>query len=420
MLKRRSLQNFFSSPYLRNVGWLGSAELVNRILRLGTTVTLARSFSQEDYGLMAVIYTLLDFATVFTLRGGIGAKIIQAEASEVGGICQTAYWLNWLLCGVVFLVQCLIAVPIAQFYQNDQLILPICVAALTYLMLPLYLVHSALIERENRLKITALCNAAQSLASNTLTIILVIFGMKIWAIVWAMVLTTPIWIVITWRYQAWRPSSQPTFDRWREIVRFGGNLLGVQFLNKVQGNLDYLIIGRFLGLDALGIYYFAFNAGLGISMNVINTFMSALFPYICQVRQDYQAFRQRYQSSLRKIALTVVPLILLQALLAPIYVPIVFGARWIEAIPILILICLSVIPRIFSWAASLLLNAIDRPQVSLYLELMFTIIFTISLLISVPWGITGVAATVLIVHALVLPIIASWSQRYAFDQRFYP
>jgi PST family polysaccharide transporter len=150
------LKEIFSGQFIRNVGWLGSAELVNRIFRLGTTVTLARMFSPQDYGLMAIIYTVFDFATVFTLRGGIGAKIIQADEHKVKSICDTSYWLNWILCGSIFMIQCIAAFPVAQFYGNNQLILPLCTSALIYLMMPLFIVHGALIERENRLKVTAI------------------------------------------------------------------------------------------------------------------------------------------------------------------------------------------------------------------------------------------------------------------------
>ena len=409
------LKQILSGQFICNVGWLGGAELVNRIFRLGTTVTLARMFSPQDYGLMAVVYTVFDFATVFTLRGGIGAKIIQADERDVKTICDTSYWLNWILCGSIFIIQCIAAFPVSQFYRNNQLILPLCTSALIYLMMPLFMVHGALIERENRLKITAIGNATQSLLSNIITVILALLGMGVWAIVWPMVLTTPVWIVINWMNHSWRPPKYFSLEKWQEITNFGKNMLLVEFLNKLRGNLDYLIIGKFLGVEALGVYYFAFNAGLGISMNVINTFMSALFPHICAVREDHKQFKERYFSGLKNVLLVVIPLILLQSFLSPLYVPIIFGKKWMPAIPVLIMICLSVIPRIFGWASSLLLNALDKTHIALYLSIVFTGVFAISILVAVKWGIFWVAVAVLISHLLVLPAFTIWIHRYVFN-----
>jgi PST family polysaccharide transporter len=129
------------------------------------------------------------------------------------------------------------------------------------------------------------------------------------------------------------------------------------------------LVGRFLGIDALGLYYFAFNAGLGISLNVMNSFVWAMYPHLCSARGDLKQLQTRFFSGFKTIALVVVPLVLLQSSLAPFYVPIVFGQKWLAAIPILVLICLSALPRPFAIAASLLLQAVDKTHINLYWDL---------------------------------------------------
>jgi O-antigen/teichoic acid export membrane protein len=404
-----------SSRYIRNVSWLGGAELANRIFRLGTTITLARLFTAEDYGLMAFIYTTFEVANVFTLKHGISAKIIQAEPQNLPTVCDTSYWLNWLVCGSLFIVQCLAAFPIAYFYQNGRLLLPLCTSALAYLFLPLFMVNSALIERENKLKIIAICNAAQSFVNNIIIVTLAVLGMGIWSIVWSLVLSMPVWIYITWQNHSWRPPAKFTLDKWQEIFNFGKNILGTKILGKMRMNIDYLIVGKFLGMESLGIYFFAFNAGSGITTNVVYAFMSALFPHLCEVKQDKTKLKKQFCSSLKSIALVIVPLVLLQSSLAPIYVPIIFGQKWLMAVPILIMVCLSVIPYTFSLAGAMLLNSVNKTHLTLYLDLIFTIVFTTSILIAVNWGIYWVAATVLISHVVVLPFFAIWSVRRAFN-----
>jgi PST family polysaccharide transporter len=47
------LKQQLSGQFIRNVGWLGGAELANRIFRLGTTITLARLLNPYDYGLVS-------------------------------------------------------------------------------------------------------------------------------------------------------------------------------------------------------------------------------------------------------------------------------------------------------------------------------------------------------------------------------
>jgi O-antigen/teichoic acid export membrane protein len=408
------LKQKLSNQFIRNVGWLGGAELANRIFRLGTTFTLARTFSPHDYGLVAIIMTANEFAKVFALRSGIGPKIIQANPKDLPAICDTSYWLNWVLCGSLFIIQCIVAFPMAWFYKDQQIILPICFSALFYLMLPMFLVQSALIERENRLKIAALCNVIQSLLVNILTIALAVVGLGMWAVVVPIVLTTPVWIVIILKNHSWRPPKSFKLDKWREIIDFGKDILGVELLARLRSNIDYLIIGRFLGLDALGIYYFAFNAGLGISQNVVNACTAALFPHLCEVSGNFERLKERYFSSLKSTATIVVPLILLQSSLAPFYVPIVFGQKWVSAVPILILICLSALSLPLYNTASQLLNAVGKTQINLYYSLIYTELFAVALLIAVKFGILWVAASVLICQLVVNSIFSVWAIRNIF------
>lgn len=407
----QKLKQRLSSRFIRNAGWLGLAELLNRFFRLGTTVVLARLFTPYDYGLLAILYLVHSFAEVFTSKIGIGAKIVQADSEKLDSICNTAYWICWMLCVGIFLVQCIASVPIAWIYQDNQLILPICVVGLKYLILPTFKIQSSLLKRENKLKIQALSNVVDSLTSNIITIAFIFLGMGIWAIVAAMILSTFFRGMIYNRYYHWVPPKKIKMKYWQDVISFGGNILGVSLLDQLRMNLDYLIVGRFVSVEALGLYFFAFNAGIGISQNVINALMSSLFPHLCEVRGNLKQLKERYMGSIKAIATVLIPLVLLQSSLAPFYVPIVFGEQWAEAIPILSIICLSAIPLAFALASYELLNAVGKVKITLIWNSIYTVFFAIAILIAVQWGIFSVALSVLICQGITL-IFSIWVVRY--------
>jgi teichuronic acid exporter len=407
------------SPFTRNLGWLGLSGAVIRVTRLLTTIVLARFLTSHDYGLVAIILTVNDILRVFT-RNGIGTRLIQTKAENIEHLAQSAYWLNWAIAIALFVIQCLAAFPLAWFYRDEQLILPICAMAVSLLLLPSGLVQAALIQRENRLKVIALVEMIQFSTDNILSLIFAIAGWGMWAIILPKLLVPPIWVYIMLKNHPWRPKLKFTAVGWGDLLRFGRNVLGVELLNNLRGNLDYLIVGRFLSIEALGIYYFAFNAGLGISLGIITSIKSALLPHLCDARANIPQFKQRYFSSLKTITLIILPLVLLQSSLAPLYVPIVFGEKWIPAIPVLILICLSAIPRPFADSASQLLVALDQPQIDLLWNVIFTVLFSIGLLIGVRWESIGVATTVFLIHAVCLPLFTIWATQYVFRQLSAP
>jgi O-antigen/teichoic acid export membrane protein len=413
----KKIKDYISGRVFQNMSWLGGAELVNRIFRLATTVTLARYFSQAEYGLMAILYVSLDFAFVF-IRSGITAKIVQADESLLQTVCDTSYWINWIACTMAFCLQCLLAYPISLIFGSLDLFFPLCFCALTYLIFPFFLVNSSLIERNNRMKEIAIIYSAQSIASSLLIVAFVLMGMGIWSIALSMFFSTLIWLVVNTRTTSWKVPKKITFKEWRMITNYSKNVMGVEFLNKLRGNLDYLIVGKFLSVADLGFYYFAFNAGSGITMNIVNIFVSAFYPYLCSIRTESKKFQREYFKNLKAIVLSISVVVILQASLSNLYVPIIFGEKWIPAIPILILICISVIPISLKQIGSILLNAVNRPETSLYFDVAYTVAFTLTLLCVVQYGVYWVAFSVLVCNTLMGILFSIISSKKAFSSSF--
>ncbi len=437
----RYINKKISSQFIRNLGWLGMAEICYRVLRLGLVVITARYLTPYDYGLGAIILAVREFAMTFA-DVGIGAKIIQADEKELPQLCSSAFWLNWLIFASLFMIQALAAFPIAASYNSKEIIFPIIVSGMAYIIWPIYGIQKTLIQRENRFKVIAFTDTIQYSLSGILTAVLAFMGMGVWAFALPIVLVAPLEIIIYYKYHSWRPREGFTTIYWDEILSFGKNILGVGLLKTLRNNLDYLIVGRFVGIKELGIYFFGFNAGLGISLSIITAITSVMLPHLCEARTEWNEFKHRYLHSLRTIALIIVPFVLLQSSLAPFYVPIVFGKQWIPAIPILILICLSAIPRPFANAASQLLVAIGKPHLDLWWNVIFTSFFALSLFIGVQseaivntifgadavnsltliigdnWKVIGIAISVLLVHVIFLPFFTIWTTRYVFPKKF--
>jgi teichuronic acid exporter len=398
--------------YLRNIGWMGLSEFGIRISRLLATVILARLLSPEDYGVAALVLMTHEFVRVFT-RNGIGEKLVQALPSELNSLCNTAFTLNWILGIVLFLLQLGGSFLVAKFYGQPELIRPIILIGLTYLIYPLGSVQTSLILRENRMNVFGLTQLASVMTDNILIAIFALSGFGMWSIILPKFLVAPIWVVMVYRFHPWRPDWQPTLLHWRRILSFGSRILGVELLNTLRENIDYLLIGRFIGVSQLGTYYFAFNAGLGMSLSAVNAMGLTLYSDLCEVAHDRSLLKQRFQKNLSTISKVIVPLVALQTSLAPLYVPIIFGQKWVErgALPVLIIICCSALSRPIANAASMLFRSIGLPQVDLWWNLAFTLCLASAVVLGTSHGIVGVAVAVMATHLLLQPFYALWAWR---------
>ena len=415
-------KNILSNRFVQNLGWLGIAEGINRFFRLFATFSLIKFLSLENYGLAALILTNFEIIRIF-MQFGAASKVIQANEEDLESTCNGAYWLTWTVSISLFVIQAILSFPIAHFYQESRLIFPLIILASTYLIIPWGRVQSALIQRENRLKITASVNAVQLSTNNLLTAVFAWSGFGIWSVVLPVLMTTPINAIISLRCHSWRPTKGFTIDKWGEIGRFGISVLGGRALNIFRNQFDYLVIPLFFNLETLGLYSLAFNAGLGISINITQAITQALYPHLCDARSSLDELKKTYFDSLKTIALIIIPFILLQSTLSPIYIPFLgrlTGKDLTDAIPILIIICLSAIPRPFFLGVYQLLMALGKPNVFLRLDVLFTIMFSVAVLLGAIVGsqfgsIIWVAIAVLAVHFLVMPIFIVWATRYALN-----
>jgi teichuronic acid exporter len=393
-----------ASPFVRSLGSMGSAQIIMRISRLATTIILSRMLAPREYGLAAVVLTVYEFVALFT-RNGITAKVVRASDGEVGAIAQTGWWLTWIICGALLAIQVLIALPVAWIYHDIRLALPIALMGLIYLVGPFSSIQLALLQREGRLGRIAFAGGLQVTADNILTAVFAFLGMGMWAIVLPKLLVAPIWLVVIRTGHAWRADTRRTrgfLTGWQDIVRFSRSVVGVELMTTIQANADNLIVGYFLGMEALGIYYFAFNAGLGITLGLVSAFGVAVYPYLCRVLNDQNKLTARYRRSLKTLGVIVVPLIVLQVVLAPVYVPIVFGQKWAQATPVLMIICLSALARPFANTCSQFLKAVGRPDIELSWQTGLTAVLLVALVLGTQAGIYGVAVAVLAVQTTVL------------------
>ncbi|AWJ93127.1 hypothetical protein Sp245p_25190 (plasmid) [Azospirillum baldaniorum] len=405
----------FSGPTLRlfrNMGWIGLSEIMGRASRLVTAVALARIFSPEDFGIVASALTMHELIRVFGSMG-LGVMIIQARPDELTEVCTVANRLNWLAATALFVMQSLLAFPISLIAGEPRLALMIAALAVVHLIFPWSMVAVFLVQRENRMKVTGLIGGLTLLTENLLTAALALGGFGIWSVVWPRFVSTITWVVLHRRARPWRPSPDCGWHGWRRVLAHGGQVLGTEVLKTLRVTLDKPLIGALFGMDVLGMYYFAFSAGLGISQSLLSALSTVLLPHLRDGRDNGGQFHAHAKATLRSVGLIVPPLILTQALLCPLYVPLIFGEAWTPAVPVVLVLCLSAIPRPFADVCSQIQRALGRPGADLVWNAVLTASLAIAMVLGARWGLIGAAWAVLAIHLIASPLFVVWTFKHA-------
>lgn len=396
---------------LRNMGWMGLSELMSRASRLVTAVVLARSLGVSDYGVVAIAVTTAELVNVLT-RNGIGARIVLATDDQLDAICNQAYYLNRHFCLWLCLIQCALALPVAKFYAVPELTPLIAVLALGYLIYPYAMVQVYRVQRANRMRLTGLATGSQVTLDNLICAALAWQGFGLWSVVLPKLVVAPLWVILFRRAEPWRPSAR--FSQHKaadDMLGFSGQILATEIIKMLRNNLDKLLIGRLLGMEALGLYYFAVNAGMGLSLSLVTAFNTAVYPHLCELRSSVRDFWHGYLRSLRLVGVIGLLALGLQCLAAPWYVPLVFGAQWEQSIALLMLLILSAIPRPLAETAGQMLRAANRTGLDLRWNLALTLLYCAGLLLALPHGIYAVGMATLAVYLIAVPLYLIWLHR---------
>jgi teichuronic acid exporter len=348
---------------LQQLVTLGGAEMVNRITRLITAMALAWALSPAEFGLAAIALTTSEVLRALT-QTGIGARIISTSDADLTDTCNAAYRLNWWAYGLVAIAQVAIAFPVASHFGDSRIAWLLCALSLPYWLYPLVAVQVYRVQRQSRMRETAMMLLVLITGDNLLTALLAVMGWGLMSLAVPKLICAAVWVLAYRRLESWKPDSTYNKAQTLPTLRFGLGVLLSELLQALRLHADKLVVGHVLGLAVLGQYYFAFNAGLGISSALLTVASAALLPYYSKI-DALKHPAQRFVSGTVLLYVFLLPVIGLQIILAPYYVPIVFGAKWAGTVHILVLLCSCAIPLVLSRSTSIFLRSRNKIRLEL-------------------------------------------------------
>jgi O-antigen/teichoic acid export membrane protein len=405
-----------SQRLVQNFGWYMVGEVAVRLSRLITTIILARVLLPYDFGIAAIALTTFELIRVLA-NNGIGAMIVRATPETFAATCMAVTRISLAVALAMIALQITAGAVIAHVTARPDLFQMLAWLSLSYLAFPLTEVRYARIQRDNRLKALAGVMAAQVLLDNALTALLALAGYGAWAVVLPKLLTVPLYVVMIWRASPEPLPSGAAPLPLSAFAPFSLPLLGAEILAALRLNLDKVLVGALLGVEALGVYSFAFSAGLGISLALTAALTASLYPHLSEAQRTGASITDRFDAALKSMVLPVSLIIAVQAMAALIYVPIVFGERWAFAAPFVALICLSGLLRPLYDATCQLLRAQGQTRRELIGATAFTALllglFAVALLRDLPTALGVLAAASIGGHAA----FALWARRRRYALR---
>jgi O-antigen/teichoic acid export membrane protein len=342
-----------------------------------------------DFGLVASIAPLAAFVVLFQDFGLQQAIVQRHEISQ--DQLSVGFWFTVLLGLVCAGVLLAAATPVSAFFGDSRLVLLTMAMAPSLIIASLGSVSAALLNRRMQFKTLAVIDIAAALSVFLTAVLSAWLGAQYWALILASFAGNSATFVGVWRAARWRPDRPSLRLPDRGMLRFGANLTGFSFVIFLARNLDNVLIGRFVGATALGLYDRAYKLLLFPLYNVSAPVARIAVPLLSRIETDKPRLRKAYLKITLPMALVTIPGMAGLVATADETVRLVFGPGWHQIVPIFAWLGLSGLVQPMTYSVTWLLVAQARSAVMFRWGLYSSATAILSFVIGLHWGAAGVA-----------------------------
>lgn len=373
--------------------WTFSGTGVQALVQLVVLMALGRLLTPAEFGLMGAAVVVIALSQIVS-QVGVGPAIVQRrDLNELH--VRTAFTISGALGFVLGAAVWLGAPALAAFYRIPELEPVFRGIAFLFPIDGLNTVGQSLLSRQLRFRLyVTLEFASYFLGYACIGVLLAWQGYGVWALVAANL--SQVTLRTLTMYVATRHAIRPSFNlqATRDLLSFGfgHSLAQVALVLSQQG--DNLVVGRWLGPAALGVYGRAYNLMVMPSIVFGKIVNRVLFPVMAQVQDERDRLAGAYERCLAIVGLISLPVSACLWVVAPEFIPVLLGPQWLAVVLPFRLFTCGLFFRMSSKVSDACTKAAGAVYSRALIQGVYAVLVLVGALLGQRWGIGGVAVAV--------------------------
>lgn len=331
-------------PALGRTARIGSAWAVgqsvgSKLASLLCQILIARFLLPEDMGVASMALSV--FGLLLFLNPAIMSDVLIQRRTTLDRDAGPALWLTVLLSLATGAALLATAPLFAAWYRSEAMLGLLALLALRPLAMALQVASLARLRVDFRFGAISAWSIWVAFASSAATVLLAWMGAGAYSIVVPFIAAN---FALSAAFGRLAPSSlatRPNLVGSRPLLREWVTLCGGQYAHTISLYVDYLILAIFVADAEVGFYFFAFNLSGQLNGIVIYNISLTLQPIFAALKEEPARQMHAFLRAASTLSAVSVPLCLLQAALADAIIRVVFGERWVPAIPLLTILSLA-------------------------------------------------------------------------------
>ena len=391
--------------------WLFVLRFLQQILALVRLLVLARILAPGDFGILGLALITTRIARIFT-ETGFEEALVQRQG-DIRPYLNAAWTVHVIRGLILFGVMFVGAPYLVRLLNNpaEPLDLPttiliLRVISISYLLSGFSNIGVVHFRKDMQFQKYFLRQICGVLVDVTVSIVLLVILRDVWALIWGKLAGEFILFVLSYVMHPFRPRIRFDGSRVRALWTYGkwGMVTAVIGFLVMEGD-DFLVL-KILGPTMMGLYLMAHKIGWFPITEVTVVISHVTFPAYAKVQDNIPRLREAYLKVLKFAAFLSFPLGIMLIVLGGSFTELFMQSKWQPLVPLLQLLATMAIFSSLATCASPLFRALGHPKKVTYL--IFGKLFFLAVLIFpflAFWGVTGVAAAVLLSTLVMQPIL---------------
>jgi len=308
------------------------AQVASFALRIGSLMVMARLLAPRDFGLVGMVAAFTGVLNLFRDFGLSSATVQRLNVTD--DQISTLFWINVLVGVILGLLLMAMAPVVVIFYHEPRLLWVTVILATAFIFNGAGVQHTALLERQMRFTALAAIDIIALIVSTAIGVSMARAGYGFWTLVAASVSLPLVTTLCLWRTTGWIPGKPRLQIGLHSMMRFGGGLTLVNLIAYTAYNLEKVLLGRFWGADAVGIYGRAYQLVNLPTENLNSAVWSVAFSGLSRVRTDPIRFKNYFLKGYSLVLALTIPFTIGAALFAGDLIHVVLGPRWTAVVDI--------------------------------------------------------------------------------------
>ena len=352
---------------IRGVAWSVLGYGASQVLRLGSNLILTRLLVPEFFGLMMLINILVIGLQLFS-DIGVGPSIIRHQRGEDPAFLNTAWTIQVVRGGLLWLGSLALTWPVASFYGDLQFLWLLPIVSFSTIIMGFESTDRFLLQRHLSVRNLAIFEVGGQLIKSLCIIIWAWFSPTIWALVGGGLISAVLEMI-------WSHVLIPdTRNRWhwdraaaQEIFSFGRWIFLSTAATFLAAQSDRIILGKLVPLELLGVYGIAFMLS-NVPVQIIQAVSSkVIFPAMSKFAALPRAsFRVKIVKHRQQVLILLALGLSLLVESGDLLIALLYDHRYQQATWMLPLLALGAWPIMLIQTSAPALFAIGEPRYSAY------------------------------------------------------